>query len=204
MKNHLLIIVLLLPATLALGQNNYPALQQAFITSYEKEAEEAFDEAVAALTGVYQAQSYELNLRLGWLHYLQGDYFKSKEYYARAMAILPYSVEAKLGYVLPLAALGNQDEVIQTYEAVLKIDPKNSQANYWLGASLYLRGQYDLAYQHTELVVNMYPFDYDSVVLLAWIHLAMGNSSKAKALFQKALLNQPNSTSAREGLKLCE
>jgi len=53
-------------------------------------------------------------------------------------------------------------------------------------------------------VVNLYPFAYDSVILLAWINLQMKDYRKAKVLFNKSLLIRPGNKSALEGLELIQ
>ena len=87
---------------------------------------------------------------------------------------------------------------------VLKTDPQNTLANYKLGLLYYNRAEYDLAKKHVEKVVNLYPFDYDSVILLAWVNLKMEDYRKAKILFNKSLLIYPGNESAQEGLKLIQ
>ena len=54
------------------------------------------------------------------------------------------------------------------------------------------------------VVVNHYPFDYDSVIMLAWTNYRLGKMREAKVLFQKALLIQPGAESALEGLSLLD
>jgi hypothetical protein len=51
-------------------------------------------------------------------------------------------------------------------------------------------------------VVNLFPFDYDGLTMLAWSHFQLKNLREAKVLFQKALLHTPTGTSALEGLEL--
>jgi len=179
-------------------------LAQAFKESYASETINNYETAVKALENVYVPTSYELNLRLGWLHYLKGDYPISLKYYQKARKLLPYSFEAKLGYVLPLVAMGNWDEVITVYEKIIEADPQNTLVNYRLGAIYYERKEYKKAHQYTEKVVNLYPFDADSVILFAWINLKMARSKEAEVLFNKALLILPDNASAIEGLKLLQ
>lgn len=186
------------------AQGRAEVLIDAFTTSYVKEEEGALDQAIQALTAHYDEQSYPLNLRLGWLYYNQGDYPRSKTYYRRAMQLLPYAIEAKFGFALPESALGNWTSVEAIYQDILKIDPKNTRAHYWLSTMYYQQQRYDAAYRHLEIVVNLYPFDYDATVLFGWVHLQQGNTAKAKALFEKALLIQPTSASAKEGLELLD
>lgn len=61
-----------------------------------------------------------------------------------------------------------------------------------------------MAISHAEKVANMYPFDFDAVILLAWINLKMEDYRKAKILFNKSLLIIPGNTSALEGLELIQ
>ncbi len=199
-----LLVGLLKICYVPLHSQSWELEMRAFQQSYEAEADSNFSEAIEHLVKIYQDQSYELNLRLGWLYYLNGDYPRSLNYYHRAMDLLPYAVEAKLGYVLPQSAMGNWDEVINIYQEILKADPHNTLVNYRMGAIYYQRQDYQLAFQFLEKVVNFYPFDFDSVILLAWTNYRLGKYREAKVLFEKALMIVPENPSAIEGLGLIE
>ena len=175
---------------------------EAFSESYALEAVGNFAKGIEEIESIYDENSYEINLRLGWLYYNLGNYFESKNKYQKAVDLMPYSLEAKLGYVLPVSAMGNWNDVIKTYEKVLEIDPQNTLVNYRMGAIYYERKEYEKALSHCEKTVNLYPFDYDSVVLLGWINYQMGNLREAKVLFQKSMLIKPNNQSAEYGLSL--
>lgn len=190
----------ILTSTVVVSQN-HQALQKAFVTSYAAEADSNYQAAIAPLQALYRADNYEINLRLGWLHYLNGQYDQSKNYYKRAIELMPYAIQSKFGYAFPLAALGNWDELISVYQDILKIVPQNNLAHYYLGSIYYERQQYEEAYRHAEVVVNLYPFDYDALVLFGWVQLKMGNAAKARALFEKALLILPEGVLALEGVK---
>src|SRR5437764_195837 len=86
------------------------ALETSFTRSYEFEKTRNFDSAVAVLKRNYMPESYEVNLRLGWLYYNNALYTESQWYYKKAIALRPRSVEARLGIVLPESALGNWDQ----------------------------------------------------------------------------------------------
>ena len=175
---------------------------KAFSESYALEAVGNFAKGIEEIESIYDENSYEINLRLGWLYYNLGNYFESKNKYQKAVELMPYSIEAKLGLVLPVSAMGNWNDVIKTYEKVLEIDPQNTLVNYRMGAIHYERKEYEKALSYCEKTVNLYPFDYDSVVLLGWINYQMGNLREAKVLFQKSMLIKPRNQSAEYGLSL--
>ncbi len=181
---------------------NPAALQAAFVKSYESEQAGKYSDAVNALKAVYKADSYVLNTRLGWLSYLAKQYTESVSYYDKSIALKPYAIEARFGCVKPLSALESWEKVKSHYEQILKIDPQNTIANYWLGVIYYNRKDYANATKLFEKTVNLYPLDYDSVIMLAWSKLNSGKSADAKVLFNQALILRPDDSSALSGLKL--
>ncbi len=185
-----------------LFSQNFAVLQEAFAKSYVLEAGKKYTEAAAVIRKVYREDSYESNIRLGWLLYEAGQYTESAGFYLRAVKQKPYAIEAKFGYVHPLGALGNWDQVIRQYNDILAITPQNNFANYYLGKIYYVRKDYLKSLKYVEKVVNLYPFDYDGLILYAWIHLRMGKMREAQVLFHKALMNRPKDPSALEGLSL--
>ncbi len=176
----------------------------AFRKSYELEAAGKYSEAAETLKKVYQEDSYELNLRIGWLDYEAGLFTESRSFYNKAVMLRPMAVEARFGIVQPLAALGQWEQVIAQYEKILEITPNNSVANYRLGAIWYGRKEYEKAASYLEKVINLYPFDYDGLVLYAWTNFRLKRFREARLLFMKALLVRPGDASALEGLKLVE
>ncbi len=197
LKRTMITAVIMLSAFLAQAQSE---LLKAFTDSYTQEYNKKYPEAIASLTKVYNADNYELNLRLGWLHYSNKNYAQSEIFYQLAVKQKPYSVEAKLGLVKPLSAVESLDKVMQQYEDILKVDAQNYTANYWGGVIQYNRKKYEAASKLFEKIVNLYPFDYDGNHMLAWTYLNMGKNNDAKILFNKALLNRPADASCLEGL----
>jgi tetratricopeptide (TPR) repeat protein len=198
LKHRLLIILFFLLVQQATAQTS---VLKAFEKSYTMEAAQKYTEAITTLKAVYEVNSYELNLRLGWLYYLAADYKTSIIYYKKATEIYPLSIEAKLGYVYPLSAVYSWDEVIVQYKSILKMNSYNSQVNYSLGLIYYYRKDYTAAKQYLDLAITSYPFDYDIVVLSGWNNLMLGKTEESKKLFNRALLLKPNDTSATDGLK---
>jgi tetratricopeptide (TPR) repeat protein len=194
-------VLAFLPLLFANSQD-FTKLTTAFSESYAKEKSGKYSEAAEALKAYYDPNSYEINLRLGWLTYLEGQFAESTKYYNKAIELMPYAIEPRLGVVLPVSALGNWEVVISHYNKILTIDPNNTVTLYRLGLIFYDRKNYNLAAQYFEKVVNLYPFDYQSILMLGWTDYRLGKTREAKVLFSKALLYYPEDTSAKEGLSL--
>lgn len=198
----LAVAILIVIAKSSFAQDNSAAMQEAFSNSYTLEKSGDYTKSTETLKKIYDENSYEINLRLGWLTYMGGNFTESCAYYQKAIKLMPYGIEARFGYINPAAAMGNWDVVISQYMEILKTDPQNTTANYKLGSIYYGKAKYQEALPYFEKVVNLYPFDYDSLLMYAWTSYRLGKLREAKVLFNKALLNRPKDASATEGLGL--
>lgn len=186
---------------ISLNAQNMTELQSAFSKSYVAENQGNYNLAINEMKPIYQANDYISNIRLGWLNYLAKQYNESITYYKKAIALKPYAIEARLGCVKPLSAIENWEKVKEQYTEILKIDPLNTTTNYWLGVIYFNRKDYKTAISLFEKVVNLYPLDYDSAIMLAWSKMFNNNHTDAKLLFQQALIIRPNDSSAISGLQ---
>ncbi|MEW5846460.1 MAG: tetratricopeptide repeat protein [Bacteroidota bacterium] len=202
MKTKNLILLGFTLISLNLAAQDFVKLSAAFSESYAKEKEGKYADAANTLKALYDEKSYEINLRLGWLTYLQGQFSESVGYYSKAIELMPYAIEPRLGIVLPTSAMGNWGSVVEQYNKILSIDPNNTLVLYRMGMISYENKDYQKAYTYFQKVVNLYPFDYYSVLMLGWTNYQLGKTKEAKILFQKALLYDPSSASAKEGLSL--
>jgi tetratricopeptide (TPR) repeat protein len=199
-KTIVIAIVAFLGSTTIYAQNDFTNLQEAFSKSYKLEAQGDFKLAADEIKMFYKEESYEMNLRLGWLNYMAGNFNESIAFYKKSMELMPYADEPRFGYIFPLSALGRWDEVIEMYNVILENSPHNTKAMYYLGTIYYNRSEFDKALTNFKKIVDLYPFDYDGLLMYAWTNLKLGNKKEAKDLFQKVLLNKPNDASALEGL----
>jgi tetratricopeptide (TPR) repeat protein len=187
---------------ISLSAQNTEKLQTAFKNSYAAEIQGKYSEAVKSLKAVYDPASYLINVRLGWLSYMQGQFTESAAYYQKAIELKPYAIEARFGLSYPASAMGNWTQVKDQYIKIMEIDPMNSKANYYYGLMLYENAEYESALKHFEKVANMYPFDADGVLMYAWSNFQLGKSREAEVLFKEVLLIDPGNESAMEGLGL--
>jgi tetratricopeptide (TPR) repeat protein len=172
----------------------------AFSKSYSFEYETQYAKAISALTDLHE-DSYQVDLRLGWLYYISKDYVKSEQWYKKAIALEPTSIEARFGLVLPQSATANWNSVLTTYLDVVKLDPNNSIANYRIASIFYARKDYLNAKAYVAKVLKLYPFDYDSNLLSGKILMALAKNADAKKYMIKALEYNPQSEEAKTALK---
>jgi len=202
MKRLVTLFAILIVLTLVAESQDFTKLTAAFSESYAKEKSGKYADAATSLKAYYDANSYEINLRLGWLTYLQGQFAESMGYYNKAIELMPYAIEPRLGLALPASAIGNWELIVTQYNKILSIDPNNTLTLYRMGLISYEKKDYKQAYIYFEKVANLYPFDHDSILMLAWTNFRLGKTREAKILFSKALLYNPADASAKEGLGL--
>ncbi len=183
----------------AQGQKN---IQDAFSKSYAFEYNKKYQEAIDVIKSLNANDNYPTQLRLAWLQYSAKKYEESVESYKKAADIMPASIEPLLGMVNPLSALKKWTNLEQVYLDILRIDSKNSAVNYKLGLIYYNRKEYSKASNYFSTSLNLYPFDYDSMLMSAWSYYFLGKYSEAKELFNRVLLYSPTDVSAKEGLEL--
>ena len=196
-----LILASLFLIAISLNAQNMTELQAVLSKSYIAENQGNYAVAISEMKPIYQESDYNSNIRMGWLNYLAKQYNESISFYKKAIALKPYAIEARLGCVKPLSAIENWEKVKEQYTEILKIDPLNTTANYWLGVIYYNRKDYKTAISMFEKIVNLFPLDYDSVIMLAWAKMFNNNHADAKLLFQQALIIRPNDSSALSGLQ---
>jgi len=201
LKNIILVFVMTAITVLSLQAQTNETIT-AFSESYSHEYEGDYAKAIQKIRNVYVETSYAINIRLGWLSYLNGDFMGSISYYKKSISLMPYSIEARLGIVYPAYAMGNIDQVQTIYLQILDLDPKNYTANYKLAGVYYGKELYKASFQLLQNIVNLYPFDYNTTILFAWVNLKLGNSKEAKILFNRTLTISPNDISALEGLSI--
>ena len=186
-------IILILAVLVNLSVFSQSDTITAFSESYTNETNQEYQKAIDSMLGVYTADSYSINFRLGWLYYLNGDLNKSKTYYQNAINLNKNSIEARLGLVYPVYAMQNTNEVIQIYKDILLLDTHNSTANYRLASIYYARKNWIEAEKHLLIVLGYYPFDYDTNLLLGYTYVKMGKLIEAKKVLNTALEYNPSS-----------
>ncbi|MBF0226582.1 MAG: hypothetical protein HQK76_14095 [Desulfobacterales bacterium] len=169
-------------------------IYNAYKSSYDYEKMYRYEDSIIAISSVYKEYEtgYTINLRLGWLYYLKGDYANSKFHYQNAMKVYPYYIEAKIGYMLPLMAQQKYSEVEEMAYNVLKTDYYNYYANYRLALALRYQEKYELAEAIVSKILYLYPTDTLFLTELALIKELQEDKEKASEIFKSIITLDPN------------
>ncbi len=200
MKKFILLFFIGAISIQSFGQEIGEHVISAFGQSYTAETSKEYDKAIGYIKAVYNENIYEINLRLGWLYFSKKDYTQATAYYKQAMKVRPASIEALLGFVNAAAALQKWEDVFAAYQKILVLDPNNSLVNYRIALMYFYRKDYTNAEKHLQRVCEHYPFDYDSVLLMAQVKLASGKLTESKSYYQRALLCNPSNDEIKKVL----
>lgn len=175
-----------------------------FQQSYDDEATGKLAEALADIERLPEGRkdTYTAQLRRGWLQYRLGQNAVSVESYKRAAALVPTSVEARVGMLLPLLADRRFGTAEKAARDALKLDPHNYLATLRLAWSLYNLGQYGDALALYRKLTDAYPSDVDVRAGLGWSLVKLGRNTEAAAEFRQVLEIAPKHALAREGAQL--
>ena len=86
-------------------------------------------------------------------------------------------------------------ETMEQYEAVLAIDPSQTQYLRQLGALARAEGDFELAADYYQRYADENPDDYRSYTPIGSLQRLLGEFDKARATYNRALLLEPNNVS---------
>jgi tetratricopeptide (TPR) repeat protein len=177
---------------------------KAFQQSYDDEATGKTDAALADLDALpaTHKDGYVAQLRRGWLLYKLGKNAEAVAAYAKATALDPGAIEARVGATLPAMALRRWADTEATAREVLARDAGNYLAGLRLAFAVYSQGRYPEAEGLYRKLLVLYPSDVDVRAGLGWSLLKMGKGPDAARAFAEVLDLSPRNTLALEGIKL--
>lgn len=166
--------------------------------SFDMERAERYQDAIRALAPVYEAypNGYTVNLRMGWLFYLNGNYNNAVAHYEVAGTAMPFSLEPKLGRLLPLLAQGRWADAETLAYQIVSVDHFNYYGNLRLLIALREQKKLEPAYQIALKMVGVYPTDMYYLVELALVNDARGDTAEARRLFGEILILYPQNETA--------
>lgn len=177
-------------------------LAGAYKRSLDYERVQDYQNAIRALAPVYEStpNGYTVNLRMGWLFYLNGNHANAEAHYDVATKAAPMALEPKLGRLLPLLAQGRWSEAETLAYQVVSVDHFNYYGNLRLAIALRMQGKLDAAHQIALKMTGAYPSDVLHLSELAQIQDARGEKAEARRIFGEVLLLDPENQTARRYL----
>jgi len=191
-------IVLLLSCAFLFGLD----VKKIYYSSYNYEKMGDYKDAIKVLIPLYQKypNGYTLNLRLGWLFYLNKNYSNAIKHYLKASMVLPRAFEPRLGLMRVYLALQNYNSVLKTGEIILKNDYYNYYANYYDVIALVALKEYKTALALCNKMLSIYPSDVLFLSKLGEVYYLKGNKDLAKKIFNDVLILDPNNVTAKKYL----
>lgn len=189
-----IVLAISLSAVLSYGLN----VKSAYLKSYNYEKMCSCDEAIKVLIPVYKKykNGYTINLRLGWLFYLDKKYNNAIKHYKKALISMPSSIEANLGLLRSYVKSGDLNNAIRVGNVILKIDYYNYYGNYNLVLALKKKKEYREALKLINKMLFLYPTSVIYLEQLADI-TNINDPKKAKSIYKNILILDPNNVDAK-------
>jgi tetratricopeptide (TPR) repeat protein len=179
-------------------------IKQAYQRSFTNEKIEDFDGAIKALSRVVATypKGYTVNLRLGWLYYLNGRYANSIGHYQTAQMVQPGALEPLLGMLLPLMAQTDYLRAEQVANQLLQTDPGNYYGNLRLIEILRGAGKLEQALVNCIRMRARYPTDIQFLEQHAIILQAQGKVVQAAEIHHALQTLDPDNPSSNHFFNL--
>ncbi len=187
---------------ISFSADNFEDIKKQYFKSYDYEQMGKYSEAIKVLAPLYSKypKGYTLNLRFGWLFYLNKNYNDAINYYKKASIINNYALDPKLGLIrIYLDTYSYTKAETISYE-ILKIDFYNYYANLYLIKALIFQNKLDTAKKITLKMLALYPTDILFLEQLAFIYEKQ-NNKYLQELYKNILILDPNNVYVRNKLK---
>ena len=178
-------------------------IQKIYLNSYNYEKMGDYKDAIKVLIPLYQKypNGYTVNLRLGWLFYLDKKYSNSIKHYQKASMVSPYSIESKLGLMRDYLALEDYKKALNEGNIILKTDYYNFYGNYYEAVALKNMKDYKSTLSIANKMLSLYPTSVLFLNLLGEVYYLEGKKELAKKIFKDVLILDPNNVLAKSYLK---
>jgi tetratricopeptide (TPR) repeat protein len=186
------------------NQSNSERRLKAIQTSIKEETNKDYAQALKTMLKIYDNNKtdYLVNLRIGWMYYLNKKNGESLNFYKEAAKLSNNSVESMLGLTYPFSAMEDWEEVKSIYKRIIDIDNLNYTANLRLGEILISSKDFEGSKVLLEKLYKIYPSDYQVNLELGWVYYFQKDLKKANYLFTNALALNPGNDSAGKGIGL--
>jgi tetratricopeptide (TPR) repeat protein len=197
-----IVVFTFLTLTLLAKANEFEDIKSQYFKSYDYEKVGRYSEAIKVLAPLYNKypKGYTLNLRFGWLFFLDKKYNDAIKYYKKASLIKTMALEPKLGLTrVYLATYSYEKAEMISYE-IIRIDYYNYYANLFAIKALIAQKKYKPALSIIRKMLVLYPTDVLFLEQLALVYKAT-NSPYLKQVYHDILILDPNNILVRSNFK---
>ena len=192
---------LLFTISLLSSSEEFKSIKSAYFKSYDYEKVGQFKEAIKTLAPLAKKypKGYTINLRLGWLFYLQKQYNTATSYYKKASLLNTQALEPKLGLIRVYLATYSFEDAQNIATEILKIDHYNYYANLYMAKALTAQKKYKISSAIITKMLTLYPTDILFLEQLLMNYKAT-HSKYYKDVYESILILDPNNILARSSL----
>lgn len=189
---------LLLYSVGAAAQLDNQQIKNAYQQSYRYEKTENYADAIKSLSLVakHYPNAYTVNLRLGYLYYLQGQFANAVSHYKQAQRAVPEAFNPVLGLMNVALAQAKYDEAERLGLLLIKTDYYHYYANLKLTEVMIQTKKWDEAEKLVFKMLAKYPADVSLLTQYARISAAKGNMDLAADTYANILILDPENISA--------
>lgn len=188
-----LFVIFVFVLTMLGASEEYNSIKKSYLSSYNYEQMGKYSEAIKVLSPLHlkYPKGYTLNLRFGWLFFLDKRYKDAQKHYKIAALSKPYSLDPRLGLIRVYLATASYSQAEQVAQELLKIDYYNYYANIYITQALIAQKKYDIAYSIVSKMLAIYPTDVSFLELLALVY-EKTDSPYLEEVYEDILILDPN------------
>ncbi len=197
-----ILFLFLLSISSLFGSSEFEKIKTQYFKSYDYEQMQKYSEAIKVLTPLYNKypKGYTLNLRFGWLFYLDKKYKDASKYYKQASLVNPYALDPRIGLIRVYLDTYSFEDAEQVAYELLKIDFYNYYANLYIIQALTAQKKYDISVEIVRKMLALYPTDISYLEQLAIIY-KLTNNKYLQTVYEDILVLDPNNVLVRSDLK---
>jgi len=184
------------------ASSEFEDIKEQYFKSYDYEQMGKYSEAIKVLSPLYKKypNGYTLNLRFGWLFFLDKKYNDAQKYYKQASLINSYALDPRLGLIRIYLNRADYAEAEMVSYELLKIDYYNYYANLYVTQALIAQKKYEIATDIIRKMLALYPTDISYLEQLAIVY-KLTNSKYLQKLYEDILILDPNNVYVRSEMK---
>ena len=193
-----ILVVLLIGFYSLVSSSEFDNIKNQYFKSYDYERIGKYSEAIKVLAPLYKKypNGYTINLRFGWLFYLEKKYTNALNYYKKASLTNNYALEPRLGLAMVYLETASYEKAQTVSYELLKIDYYNYYANLYAVKALIAQKKFNISKKIIFKMLNLYPTDITYLVQLAILYKNI-NDKKLQKLYEDILILDPNNIYVR-------